>query len=190
MKLWNQFIGAIIGRTLQFRTGSKIEVEFGNGTKSNFFAAALARIADHATRFVPLAVSTTISQAYHESRFILMGGAGAARTFTLPNATGSGSVYRFVVGTVNTSGYLIKSARGADVMKGQVINTNSGSAGAARGWYPGATDDTITLNGTTSGGSNVGDWVEIVDVALNTWVVNGITTGTGTVVTPFSDTVA
>ncbi len=119
-----------------------------------------------------------------------MGGAGAARTFTLPNATGSGSIYRFVVGAVNTSNYVIKSNRGADVLKGQVINTNSGSAGAARGWYPAATDDTITLNGTTTGGSNVGDWVELIDAGANTWIVNGLTTGTGTVATPFSDTVA
>ncbi len=190
MKLWNSFVGAIIGQRLKFLPQSRVQVEFSNGTVSNFFAAAIARVCDHTTRFVSLAVSTTISQAVHESRFILMGGAGAARTFTLPNATGSGSVYRFVVGTVNTSGYLIKSNRGADVMKGQVIHTNSGSAGAARGWYPAATDDTITLNGTTTGGSNVGDWVELVDAAANTWVVNGITTGTGTVATPFSDTVA
>jgi hypothetical protein len=188
--LWRHFKDAIIESTLSFRKLSRITVDMADGSKATIFSAALARIADHNTRFVSLNVSTTISQALHESRYILMGGAGAARTFTLPNATGSGAIYRFVVGAVNTSNYLIKSNRGADVLKGQVINTNSGSSGAARGWYPGATDDTITLNGTTTGGANVGDWIEVVDAAANTWVVNGVTTGTGTVTTPFSDTVA
>lgn len=189
-RIKSNFLNLVVERAQRFGVQSRFVVDFSNGTTSNFFAAAIARVCDHATRMVNLAVSTTVSQAIHESRFIVMRGASAARTFTLPNATGTGSIYRFVVGEVNTSGYLIKSNRGADVLKGQVINTNSGSAGAARGWYPGATDDTITLNGTTTGGSNVGDWIELVDVAANTWVVNGITTGTGTVATPFSDTVA
>ena len=186
----NRFLNAQIERGLSFLRGSRMKVDHADGTTSDFAAGAVARVADHAGRFVTANVSTAVTLVSHESRVIVMGGAGAARTFTLPNATGTGSVYRFMVGAVNTSNYLIKSARGADVMKGQILNTNSGSSGAARGWYPGATDDTITLNGTTTGGANVGDWIELVDSAANTWIVNGVTTGTGTVATPFSDTVA
>lgn len=188
--LTRHFTEAIIERTLRFRKGSNLKVTLTDNSEANIFAGALARVTDHTTRFVALNVSSLIQQGIHESRYIVMGGAGAARTFTLPNATGTGGIYRFIVGAVNTSNYLIKSSRGADVMKGQVLNTNSGAAGAARGWYPAATDDTITLNGTTTGGANVGDWIEIVDAGVNTWIVNGLTTGTGTVATPFSDTVA
>lgn len=180
----------ILERTMRFRKGATVRVTMADNTETTVTATAIARVADHNTRVVAANVSTTITQFQHESRLILMGGAGAARTFTLPNATGTGSIYRFIVGAVNTSNYLIKSNRGADVMKGQIMNTNSGASGAARGWYPGATDDTITLNGTTTGGANVGDWIEFIDAGVNTWIVNGLTTGTGTVATPFSDTVA
>lgn len=188
--LTRHFTDLIVERFLRFRKGATLRVTMADNTETAVFATSIARVADHNSRIVNLAVSTTIAQALHESRYVVMGGAGAARTFTLPNATGTGSIYRFIVGAVNTSNYLIKSNRGADVMKGQIMNTNSGASGAARGWYPGATDDTVTLNGTTTGGANVGDWIEFVDAGVNTWIVNGLTTGTGTVATPFSDTVA
>lgn len=189
-KLNTRYLNIAVEIAALFTRGARMKVEHSDNTTSEFAVGALARVADHSGRYVAANVSTAITLVSHESRVVVMGGAGAARTFTLPNATGSGGVYRFMVGAVNTSNYLIKSARSADVMKGQVINTNSGSSGAARGWYPGATDDTITLNGTTTGGANVGDWIELVDSAPNTWIVNGVTTGTGTVATPFSDTVA
>lgn len=189
-KLTDHLGTAIVEHRLKFRKLTQLEVDFSNGTTSRFSAAALARVIDPATRIVTANVSAVVTAANQESRINLMSGAGAARTFTLPFAVGSGNVFRFYVGEVNTSGYFIKSGRGADIMRGQILQTNSGSAGATRGWYPGATDDTITLNGTTIGGASVGDWVELIDVAVNTWLVNGLVTATGTVATPFFDTVA
>jgi hypothetical protein len=52
-----------------------------------------------------------------------------------------------------------------------------------------ATSDTITLNGTTTGGVSIGDWVEIVDVASGVFAATGLTTSSGTEATPFSATV-
>ena len=52
----------------------------------------------------------------------------------------------------------------------------------------GATDDTITMNGTTKGGIK-GDRVILKDVAANIWSVNIFGSGTGTEVTPFSSAV-
>lgn len=154
--------------------------------------AELNRAADLSARVVGLAVSTAITEAAHEGRTILMTGAGAARTFTLPAATGAGGRYRFVVGEVNTSGYIIKSVAGADLMEGIILgaSTTDSATDAVNSWLSGATDDTITLDGTTTGGAAVGDWIELEDLSATGWYVRGFITQSGTEATPFSDSVA
>lgn len=155
-------------------------------------AAELNRAADASTRVVSLAVTTAITELAHDGKLLVMDGAGGARTFTLPAATGSGGKYRFIVGAVNTSGYLIKSVAGADHMCGTVLTESSGDSAtdAVNSWTAGATDDTITIDGTTTGGVSIGDWVEVIDIKLNRWAVTGVLTQSGTEATPFSDTVA
>lgn len=155
-------------------------------------AAEINRACQLSTRIVNLAVDTTITVAAHESKTIVMGGAGSSRTFTLPAATGSGARFRFVVGAVNTSNYVIKSVAGADLMEGVIFgaSTTDSATDAARTWLSGATDDTITLNGTTTGGAAVGDWIEVEDISATGWAVRGMITQSGSEATPFSDTVA
>jgi hypothetical protein len=99
---------------------------------------------------------------------------------------------RFAVGTVSTTGYVIKSVVGTDLMEGVIIGASTGDSAtdAARTWLSGATDDTFTLNGTTTGGAAVGDWVEFEDLSATGWYVRGMITQSGTEATPFSDTVA
>lgn len=139
-------------------------------------------------QLVNLAVTTTLTQSDHAGRTVVMGGAGAARTFTLPAATGTGDVYKFVVGAVNTSNYLIKVADATDTMDGGVIFFDDG-ADTMSGFETAATSDTITLNATTTGGASIGDWVELQDIATDQWTVTGILTATGVQATPFSATV-
>ncbi|MBL4891466.1 MAG: hypothetical protein JKX91_06525 [Rhizobiaceae bacterium] len=45
--------------------------------------------------------------------------------------------------------------------------------------------DTITMNGTTSGGI-LGDRIVLTDMATGKWLISGHINSTGTVVTPFS----
>lgn len=190
--LTRHFTNAIIERFLTFRNNARIKYTEVSGSvtvEREFPATSLGRIGDTARRNVALAVSTTITQALHESRTIIMGGAGSARTFTLPAATGTGAVYTFIVGAVNTSNYLVKTVTGADTFDGSMLQGNSASSGACRLWNPAATDDTITLNGTTTGGSSIGDWFQVQDIATNQWMVTGVVTSSGAS-TPFSDTVA
>jgi len=162
------------------------------GTLLTATGAEINRAADVSGRVVSLAVSTAITEASHEGKTILMSGAGSARTFTLPAATGGGGRYRFVVGEVNTSNYLIKSVVGTDLFEGMIIgaSTTDSATDAARTWLSGATDDTITLNGTTTGGAAVGDWIEFEDLSATGWYVRGMITQSGMEATPFSDTVA
>lgn len=152
-------------------------------------AAEINRATDVSTRIVNVAVDTSITEVLHEGKTIVLGGAGTSRTMTLPAATGGGGRYRFVVGAVNTSNYVFKSVVGTDLFEGAVLMiTDAGDAVEA--FEAGATDDTMTLNGTTTGGAAVGDWVEFEDISATGWAVRGTLTGTGDEVTPFSDSVA
>lgn len=139
-------------------------------------------------RVVDLAVSTTLTADLHEGKLIMMDGEGSARTFTLPASTGGGSKFTFMVKDVNTSNYVIKVANASDIMQGTILQKGDDAASLG-GFTAGGTADTITLNGTTTGGVSEGDWVELVDAELNKWFVTGITTASGTEATPFSATV-
>jgi len=138
---------------------------------------------------VSLTATTILTAASHANRTLLMGASGAALTFTLPAATGTGNKYRFVVSVVNTSNYLIKSAVGTDLMEGCIIGDDGGAVTTTIRWQAGATDDTITLNGTTTGGVDIGDWIELEDITSVGWAVRGCISQSGTEATPFSDTV-
>lgn len=142
-----------------------------------------------AARIVSLTGSTSITAATHGDRVCVLNGTGSAFTQTLPAATGSGARFLFLVGAVNTSNHLIK-VTGNDVMYGNIITNSTGDTpDLAQPWPTAIDSDTITLNGTTTGGQAVGDFVELVDFATDKWWVYGITTTSGTEATPFSATV-
>lgn len=179
----------VIEQRLLFLKSATMHFLQSNGVEVRMPAIALARVASASSRNVPVTASITLEERIHESRTLLLN-AATAITVTLPPATGSGSIFKFKVAQVNTAGYSIKVPVGTNLFRGTILETNSTSAGALRGWTAGATDDTITLNGTTTGGVSIGDWIEIQDIAPLTWSVTGSVTGSGVVATPFSDTVA
>lgn len=142
-----------------------------------------------AARIVSLTGSTSLTAATHGDRVLVLNGTGSAFTQTLPAATGSGTRFYFLVGAVNTSNHLIK-VTGNDVMYGNIITNSTGDTpDLAQPWPTAIDSDTITLNGTTTGGQAVGDFVELVDFATDKWWVYGVTTTSGTEATPFSATV-
>lgn len=107
---------------------------------------------------------------------------------TLPAANGYGDVYRFYCGTTVTSNSTtIKVASSSDVMKGLALVAADGGA-SVNGWETAADTDTITWDGTTTGGV-AGDYVELIDVASGVWYVRVTGSATGTEATPFSATV-
>lgn len=143
----------------------------------------------NASDLVTLTASATITQDEHDNRTMLMGAAGAALTFTLPPATGSGASFMFKVSVVNTSNYVIQVANASDTIDGCLIGCADGG-NTVNGWETASTSDTITLNGTTTGGVTIGDWVELQDIATNQYVVRGQITQSGTEATPFSAAVS
>ena len=131
----------------------------------------------HTTDLVTLTATASITTADHAGRTLLIGevGGDAAATFTLPAATGTGSVFKFVVSVVNTSNYKIQVADATDTIDGQIMITDADGT-AATSFVTAATSDTITLNGTTTGGGAIGDYVEVIDIASNQYAVSGMVT--------------
>lgn len=110
----------------------------------------------------------------------------AGSTVTLPLSTGNGAVYRFVVSVVNTSNSHViqcEDVVDTDVMKG-LVWTEDGAT--VTGYVTSSTSNTITLNGTTTGGLSVGDYITVTDAILGKFLVQGFTSSSGTAATPFS----
>lgn len=129
----------------------------------------------------------TCTKDTHAGRTIVIS-AVAGCAVTLPAATGTGSVYRFVIGsTITSNSTTIKVANTTDVMTGRAFVVSDNTA-AVLGFATAAASDTITLNGTTLGGL-IGDHIEIIDAIAGTFAVRVFTAATGTEATPFSATV-
>jgi len=134
------------------------------------------------------AATLTVTAASHAGRTVLLDRA-AGQAVTLPAATGSGNAYNFfVVTTITSNSTTIKVADATDVMAGVAIVANDTDASASI-FETTSTSDTITFDGSTTGGIR-GATVELQDVALNLWSVRVIGAATGTEATPFSATVS
>lgn len=110
----------------------------------------------------------------------------AGTKFTLPAATGSGLRFKFVLQVVPTSN------------QHQIATDNTGTfygviefdkAGTVTNYTSAGTNKSIQLNGSTTGGAQIGDQFEVVDVAADKWAVTGFTQASGTLATPFSSTI-
>jgi hypothetical protein len=114
----------------------------------------------------------------------------AGSIVTLPAALGTGNRFRFQVSVKATSNsHIVKVANGTDIIQGLIFAFSDNAAQAAIAWQAGASDDTITLNRSTTGSVTVGEFIEIEDVAAGVFVVHGFVAQTGTEATPFSATV-
>lgn len=157
--------------------------------------AEINAAADKSLASVVSATAATLSatQAAHAGKVVVLNRA-AGITVTLPEATGTGDVYTFVVGTAATANaYIVKTADA----------TNADFAGLATGVdqdddstddFPaiqGDGYDVITLNRTTTGGVQPGyDKIVCTDIATDLWNVRvhySVPTGSNPA-TPFSST--
>jgi len=137
---------------------------------------------------VSVAANVTLTSAAHAGRTMVLGVATGA-TVTLPAATGTGNIYRFFVGTTVTSNdYIIQVANATDVMAGVAIVANDSDASASI-FETAADSDTITLDGSTTGGI-LGQVITIQDMASGVFSVVSTGAATGTEATPFSAAVS
>ena len=122
---------------------------------------------------VSITATDAITATEHAGRTLVLNAADAgstAVTLTLPIATGTGNEYSFIIGTVNamTAGYKIQAGDADDTIDGWIIAKNDVANHASNNsinlWKPAAADDTITLDGTTTGGVSIGDHICLTDI--------------------------
>lgn len=140
--------------------------------------------------YAPIAVTAatlTLRKDNHAGA-IVVGKRAAGQAYTLPASSGGGAKYSIYIGTTITSNTTtIKVANSTDVMKGLAMQAADGGA-TLNAWETAADSDTITFDGSTTGGI-VGDLVELTDVESGIWLVRVTGAATGTEATPFSATV-
>lgn len=136
---------------------------------------------------ISITASVTLDRTRHMGALLALN-AAAGLTVTLPASSGSGDKFDFIVGTTVTSNSdIIKVANSTDIMIGNCIQS-ADSGSSVNGWETGATDDTITMNGTTTGGVK-GDRITLIDAISGFWEVVMVGSATNTEATPFSATV-
>lgn len=111
----------------------------------------------------------------------------AGLTVTLPASSGKGDIYElFVLTTVTSNNYIIQVANATDILAGAVhLTTDIGGTSMPTS----TTSDTITMNGSTTGGLR-GTWLRFKDVSAGFWALEGGVICTGTEATVFSAAVS
>lgn len=134
---------------------------------------------------IAIGASITLTRNVHAGTPLVLG-AAAGLTVTLPASSGSGDEYEMFIGTTVTSNnYIIQVANSTDILAG-VIGLTTDIAGTSLPASP--TSDTITMNGSTTGGLK-GGWIKVKDVASGIWKLEGGIVCSGTEATPFSASV-
>lgn len=109
---------------------------------------------------------------------------------TLPAATGSGVIYRFLTTVIATSNsHKIQVPDATTYLNGSLIVVDDAAGTCTVFGTTGATttrSDTITLNRGTTGSAAVGEYIEIQDTSTNNFSVRGSVIATGVEATPFS----
>lgn len=187
-----------VGNVLRFFQGSTTIAEIDgdnstvdlkavkvDGTTITATGAEINRVADASGRLVAAGATLAVTEALHDGKTILLDTA-AGSVCTLPTSSGSGARYRFVLSVVPTSNaHVVKVGNATDVLAGFAL-TAQDAADTAVMFETGATSDTITLNRSTTGGTQLGETIEVEDIAAGFFAVRVINAATGIEATPFS----
>ena len=147
------------------------------------------------TAVVSLTADTTLSVDSHAGKILLCNDADGK--FTLPSIVTTvpsdptdpnqlnnlGASFTFIVETAATD--LDIKTDGTDKFVGSVF-VGIDDSGDGKTFVSGATNDVITLNGTTKGGV-AGSIVKVTAMASAKYHVEAVLIGSGTLVTPFAD---
>lgn len=175
--------GKLIGTALEAATadGDIIEVAVG-GAAATSTPAAIAANGD----------TLTVTEALHAGKIVQFGKT-TGTIVTLPAATGTGNIYRFVIGVAATSNAnIIKVANATDVMDGSLnLQADDDVDGTSKTWMAEVGDDTMTFAGAATTGGIVGGMIECWDYKAGFWacIARTISSG-GSEATPFSATVS
>ena len=130
----------------------------------------------------------TASLSESDSGSMVLFDRAAGIVFTLPAACAVGTWYEFAVTTTVTSNSAkFITGAGTELLVGNILNCDTDSADALVIWNALVGDAyvAVAMNGSTTGGIK-GDRVRVTKLNSTTWVVEGITSATGSPATPFS----
>ena len=144
---------------------------------------------------VSLTADTTLTVDAHSGKILLCNDADGKFTLpsivsttpsdpTDPNQTNNiGATFNFYIETAATD--LDIKTDGTDKFKGAILIAVDD--GAKKAFVPGASNDVMTMNGSTKGGI-VGSIVSCTAIDTATYLVhNSLLIGSGTIVTPYAD---
>jgi hypothetical protein len=151
-------------------------------------ATEINAVADASARQVAAGATLSATVATHGERTILLNTA-AGSIVTLPAASGTGVVFNFLVTTTATTNSHIVKVTSTDTMVGYAMFVDDTSDNVV-GFKAAGTDDTITLNRTTTGLAVLGSTIRCIDSASAVWSVEVFDSCSGTPATPFSATVS
>ena len=166
--------GVLRSNTIQSDTSDSDISISSQGTGAVAISSQLTLTGSFLPAIHTFVATDSVTIAEHAGRTLLLGevGGNAAVTLTLPAATGTGAVYKFIVSVTNTSNYKIQVADATDTIDGIMLYLDED--GTAVSAFPTvAASDTITLTGGTTGGI-VGDYLELIDIATNQYHVRGV----------------
>ena len=125
------------------------------------------------------AADTTLTFDAHAGRIVEVNDVDGV--ITLPTITTAtiGAKYTVYIGTNSTSGQIATDGTDKFVGSLTVVGTTT------MAFVPGAANDEIDFNNTTKGGK-VGTLIEFTALATAQYLVQGVSVGSGTVVTPFA----
>ena len=125
------------------------------------------------------AADTTLTFDAHAGRIVEVNDADGV--ITLPTITTAtiGAKYTIYIGTNSTSGQIATDGTDKFVGSLTVVGTTT------MAFVPGAANDEIDFNNTTKGGK-VGTLIEFTALTTAQYLVQGVSVGSGTVVTPFA----
>jgi hypothetical protein len=129
--------------------------------------------------------SSTLVLTPEDSGKTIMLNRAAGVTVTLPEEE-VGARFKFVVATTVTSNaYIINGKAITDLFIGAVTSVDDVTPEVATMFKPDVTDDdSISMNGTTTGGK-IGTVIIVTCIAANRWLVEGTLAASGTLATPF-----
>ena len=150
--------------------------------------------------------ATSLTVDTHAGRMLYHNVAGAA-TLTLPainsssdsgvagpgndpnSANNLGASFEIYIGTTKTGDFVLQVANANDTMTGNAILVDTDTSDNAEGFMTAAASDTITLNGSTTGGVTFAK-VTCTAISSTQWKVDVESGCTGTPATPFSAAVS
>ena len=161
-------------KIVQVATNSDLTLET-SGTGAVTTSSQLTLTGSFKRAIHTFTATDSVTEAEHAGRTLLLGevGGNANVVLTMPDATGSGNVYEFIVSVAmgGSTTYKIQAPDANNTFSGQIMYLDEDGT-AVTSFPTVAATDTITLNSGTQGGL-VGDTVTLIDIAADKYAVKG-----------------